>query len=256
MKGLKFSIITVCYNSGRQISDAIESVVNQGYDSIEYIIIDGGSSDETLDIVNKHKDDIDVVVSEKDDGIYDAMNKGISNATGDIVGILNSDDYYVDERVVEKVSLAFENNPDIDVVLCGVEFVDSRNLSIVRRTYKSVGFKLWMLYAGIMPPHPGVFVRKSMLNQVGNYRVDFKIASDFDYMLRLLIGAKAKYLIKDDIVVRMREGGISTSGLASNLLSTKEMHEALKSNGLISSYLLLALRLPYKYVTQIFGVRR
>lgn len=186
---MKISIITVCYNSGTTIRDTIESVLAQNYLGIEYIIVDGGSTDATMSIVRKYDSRIDTIVSEQDKGIYDAMNKGIHLATGDVIGILNSDDFYENSGVISEVINQFMSKPDSSLVFGDVVFVESSNTEKIVRYYDSKKIKAWKLRFGWMPPHTASFIKRSAYEQVGNYSLDYKIAADYELYCTYVDGA-------------------------------------------------------------------
>lgn len=243
---MKVSIITVCFNSQTTIRDTIESVLTQTYPDIEYIIVDGQSTDKTLDIIHEYQDRIAKIISEPDKGIYDAMNKGVASATGEVIGILNSDDFYRNDKSVAEVVAAFQNSPSVDMVLGGVDFAQEENLNHIVRYYKSTGFKPWKLRFGLMAPHPGAFIRRKAYDQVGAYKINYKISADFDFFVRSLLVHKLRFKIEDKIWVRMRIGGVSTSGLQSYKISTQEMYRSFKENKLYTNFLFLLVRLPLK----------
>jgi glycosyltransferase involved in cell wall biosynthesis len=248
---IRISVITICYNSSPTIQGTIESVLHQTYSNIEYIIVDGASTDNTMQIVSQYGNRIAGVISEPDRGIYDAINKGVQRASGEIIGILNSDDVYVHANVLNEVAVAFATDPTLDVILGDVDFVKCRDLVNPVRRYRASGFKTWMFRFGFMPPHPAVFVRKSAYERVGSYKMGYKIAADFDFLLRLLLIDGAKYQATGKNWVRMLTGGASTSGWRSNFIITKEMRRSLHENGVFSSMLILLLRLPVKFFTQL-----
>jgi glycosyltransferase involved in cell wall biosynthesis len=248
---MKISLITVAYNSAATIKTTLDSVAAQEYAELEYIVIDGGSKDTTLEQVNRHPYVPTLTVSEPDQGIYDAMNKGVLRATGEVVGILNSDDFFAHENVLNEVAAVFTSNPDLDVVIGDVDFVADGNLQKTIRTYRAGYFRPWMFRLGMMPPHPAVFVRKSAYDRVGNYKLGYKIAADFDFLVRLLLVDGAKYKLTNKHWVRMRAGGASTAGWRSNLISTREMLRSLRENGIFTSTPILLLRLPIKFVRQV-----
>ncbi len=249
---MKISIITVAYNSSTTIETTLDSVQAQGYPDLEYIVIDGGSTDATLDVVRNYPGLVTQLISEPDRGIYDAMNKGVQRATGEVVGILNSDDFYCHSRVLQEVAEAFSADPQLEVLMGDVDFVSDEDLQKPVRTYRATGFRPWMFRLGFMPPHPAIFVRKSAYERVGLYKLGYRIAADFDFLVRLLLIDRAKYRIAGTQWVRMRTGGASTAGWKSNLISTREMLRSLRENGVFSSMPMLLLRLPVKYIRQVF----
>ena len=181
---MKASIITVCYNSERFLEDAIQSVDAQDYPSIEHIIVDGNSSDGTLEIIKKHSDKISHWISEPDSGIYDAMNKGVKIATGEIVGILNSDDIYADDKIISTIVKQFEK--DIDAVFGDVFFVSPNDLERPVRHYSAKHWSPGKFTWGFMPPHPSFFVRKEYYDRLGLYKTDYERASDYELLIRFL----------------------------------------------------------------------
>jgi glycosyltransferase involved in cell wall biosynthesis len=227
---------------------AIESVLTQTHNDIEYIIIDGGSKDGTLDIINRYGNQISRAVSEPDLGIYDAMNKGLSLASGDVIGILNSDDFYPHSDVIANVVQAFEHTSNVDMVLGSIDFVAEKKLDKPVRFYSSMKFLPWKLRFGFMPPHPGAFIKKAVYDQVGQYKLGYKIAADFDMFIRMLLINNYTFLKLNQSLVRMRMGGVSTAGLGSNLIATGEMVRALKENNIYSNIVLVSCRLPVKLV--------
>ncbi|RUO19610.1 glycosyl transferase [Aliidiomarina iranensis] len=250
---MKISIITVCYNSESTIEDTIKSVLSQDYDDIEYIIIDGGSTDRTLDIVNKYADRIESVVSEPDNGIYDAMNKGIEIATGELIGILNSDDLFASERTISEVAEKVKSLPRNSLFYGAVAIVDREEIDKVRRYYSIKRFTKRKLKVGIMPPHPATFVFKSVYEDIGSYQTDYRIAADFEFYVRATIKHDIPAVNIGVHVVNMRDGGISTSGINFFKISSGEMTRALKNNGVWSNSLITSIRLPLKFWSKISG---
>lgn len=242
----------MAYNSSTTIETTLDSVQAQGYPDLEYIVVDGGSTDTTLDVVRKYPELVTQLISEPDRGIYDAMNKGIQRSTGDVVGILNSDDFYRHPQVLQEVAEAFAADPTLEVLMGDVDFVSGEDLQRPVRTYRARGFRPWMFRLGFMPPHPAIFIRKTAYQRVGLYKLGYKIAADFDFLVRLLLIDRAKYRIVAKQWVRMRTGGASTAGWKSNLVSTSEMLRSLRENGVFSSMPMLFLRLPVKYIRQVF----
>lgn len=215
-------------------------------------MVDGGSTDATLHVVRNYPGLVTQLISEPDRGIYDAMNKGVQRATGEVVGILNSDDFYRHSRVLQEVAEAFAADPELEVLMGDVDFVSDEDLQEPVRTYRATGFRPWMFRLGFMPPHPAIFIRKSAYERVGLYKLGYRIAADFDFLVRLLLIDRAKYRIAGTQWVRMRTGGASTAGWKSNLISTREMLRSLRENGVFSSMPMLLLRLPVKYIRQVF----
>ncbi len=216
------SIITVVYNNEATIAQAIRSVIEQTYPQIEYIIIDGKSTDGTVATIEPFVGKgVDKFVSESDNGLYDAMNKGIGMATGDIIGILNSDDIYEHREVIEHVVNAFETH-DTDSVFGDLVLVDPNNIQKIVRYYRSNRFKVTDFRRGMMPPHATFFVKTEHYRKLGLFNTNYKISADFDLMLRFLYIAKLRYIYLPEVLIRMRLGGISTSGLSSTYLMNKE----------------------------------
>lgn len=243
---LKVSIITVCFNSGKTIRDTIESVLAQTHSDIEHIIVDGASNDDTLQIVNEYRTSLGPIISEPDQGLYDAMNKGVNAASGDIIGVLNSDDFYEDKEVIEKIVETFEAPPAPGLVFGDVVFVRPEDLDTVTRHYRAAHFRPWKLRFGWMPPHPATFVRNELYEKAGKYRLDMKIAADYEMFVRWLLVNGFSYGHTDKVIVRMRSGGVSTSGLKSSLLLNKEIVKACRSNGIYTNLLLVLTKIPFK----------
>jgi glycosyltransferase involved in cell wall biosynthesis len=248
---LKVSIITVSYNSDATIENTLKSVLSQDYDNIEYIIIDGGSNDKTLKILDKYSSKLAKVVSEPDKGIYDAMNKGIALATGDIIGILNSDDCYINNEVISEVVANFsKGNPDL--IFADLLFINKNNK--IRRYYSAKRFTPTKLKFGIMPPHPTLFVKKSIYKKYGNYRLDFQIAADYEIFVRLLLVHRLRYRYINKCIIKMLVGGISTSNINSKKIINQETIKALEINGIKSNSLYILTKYPKK-IMEIFKGR-
>lgn len=250
---MKTSIITVCFNSESTIEDTINSVISQDYDDIEYIIIDGGSKDNTLKIIERYSDFISKVISEPDKGIYDAMNKGLKLATGEIIGILNSDDIFVSSQTISEVIKRIKGSPEEAIFYGEIAIVERDNIEIVKRRYAVDKFTTSKLKLGIMPPHPATFIPKSIYEKISNYRTEYKIAADFELYARASIkfGLPVKNLGLR--IVNMREGGVSTSGLNFFKISSGEMAKALRENGVNSHSVITSLRLPLKWWSKVSG---
>ncbi|KAF5079320.1 putative glycosyltransferase [anaerobic digester metagenome] len=248
---MKISIITATFNSSTSIKDTLESVNAQTYPNIEHIIVDGGSFDNTLDIVKDYGNKIATIISEPDKGIYDAMNKGIMAATGDIIGILNSDDFFTSTDVISTIVKKFEES-SIDALYGDVHFVNPDNLKKTVRYYSSAIFRPSLFRFGFMPAHPSFYMKKSCYEKFGLYSLDYKIASDYDLLIRYLYLHKIKYkYIKKDFVT-MRTGGISTENVNSRIILNKEIIKACRQYGIYTNMLLLSL----KYLYKIFELRK
>lgn len=245
---MKISIITVSYNSASTIRDTIESVLSQRYENIEYIVVDGASSDTTMAIVNEYGSKIAKVVSEPDKGIYDAMNKGISLATGDIIGILNSDDFFETDDVVGSVASCFASSPESQLVFGDIVFVDPNDLNTVTRFYGAGHFRSWKLRFGWMPPHPATFIRAEAYKLAGPYSILYRISADYEMFVRLLVVHKLPFARLDQVLVRMRAGGVSTSGVRSSLRLNREIVQACRRNGIYTNLVMVLSKLPFKLV--------
>jgi len=228
---LKISIITSVYNKQETIAEAMDSVLSQTYPDIEYIIIDGGSTDDTVNIIKSYQNRLAVFISEPDKGIYDGLNKGIKLATGDVIGFLHSDDLYENNTVIEKVAKAFIEN-EIDSVYGDLTYVNKSDPTKVIRYWKSGEFTLKKLRRGWMPPHPTFFVKRAIYEQHGQFDMSFKIAADYDLMLRFL----GKYKISTDyipsVLIKMRVGGESNKSLKNVIRKSKEDLQAMKNNNI------------------------
>ncbi len=230
---LKVSIITICLNSSKTISRTLESVRDQKYELIEHIIIDGNSSDETLKICKKFGH-ISKIISEKDSGVYQAFNKGLKMASGDIVGFLNSDDIFYNSSSLNQIVNGFKNN--IDAVYGNLKFYNNKN-KVVRK-WISKPFEKGIFKKAWMPPHPTFYCKKNIYDKYGNYNESFKIAGDFELMLRFFEShtIKTKFISKD--LIKMRAGGISNSGLLSKIKILNEEFKAFKLNNIVVNKLL------------------
>lgn len=244
------TIITVTYNSESTINDTIISVLNQSYNDIEYIIVDGCSKDRTVDIIKEYEPKFKgrlKWISEKDKGIYDAMNKGIRMATGDIIGILNSDDFFTSNDVISTVYETFEKyNPD--AIYGDIHFVNDSNLNKTVRYYSSKIFRRELMRFGFMPAHPSFYIKRECFDKFGLYNTSYKIVADFEFLLRTIFIGKIKtiYIPKD--FVTMRTGGASTSGMNSHRLIMTEHLRAFKENRIFTNRIILSMRYIYKII--------
>lgn len=237
---MKISIITVCYNSEKTIADTLKSVAAQDYQDIEHIIIDGASKDDTLAIVRRYPH-VAKVISEPDKGIYDAMNKGIAAASGDIVGIINSDDFYPHGQVLSTVAAAFESQ-DVAATIGDICFVAPDNLQRVTRYYSAQKWHPAKFVRGFMPPHPSFFVYKKYFDELGNYKIDYKIAADYELLIRYLAIHKLPYHYIPEPIVYMRAGGVSNENLKSRYVLNQEIVRACRENGLQTNMFKLSLK--------------
>lgn len=244
---MKISLITVSYNSAETIKDTIESVLAQNHPDIEYIIVDGKSKDNTVEIIKSYGGKIASWISEPDKGIYDGMNKGLAMATGDVVGMLNSDDFYFDNTIISQVSQAFSDD-DVDAVFGNLVFVDPKNLKKPIRSYSSKRWHPGKFARGFMPAHPTFFVRRKYYEKFGLFKTDYKIASDYEMLIRLLYVNKLNYKYLPITMVVMRKGGVSSSGIKSNIVLNNEIKRACNENGIKTNLPLIYL----KYFTKVF----
>ncbi len=241
---MKISVITVVLNRADTIRTTIESVINQSHDDIEYIIIDGGSTDGTLDIVNSYRDKIDVIISGKDNGIYDAMNKGLSFASGDVVGFLNADDHYANSLVLEKVAERFKSN-NIDAVFGDTVFVDEKNKVI--RYWKVGEFKRFKIKLGWMPPHTTFFVKRNIFHQYGGFDSSYRISGDYELAVRLLWKFNIAVSYIPEILVNCRLGGATNKDVKSIIRSSTEVYRVIKTHkigGILTLIIRLLSRIP------------
>lgn len=252
---MKISIVTATFNSGKTVRDTIENVLKQTYSDIEYIIKDGGSKDNTLEICKVYEPLFGgrmKIISAPDKGIYDAMNKGIKMATGDVIGILNSDDFFTSDDVISKVVDAFVSDDSIDAVYGDIHFVEASNLKKCTRYFSSRFFRPWLLRFGFMPAHPSFYCKKGVFERYGLYDTQYKTSSDFEMMVRLLgkNHIKTKYLNMD--FVTMRTGGESTAGLASKKRVNHDISNSLKSHGFYTNQAMQAVRYLWRICELIY----
>lgn len=228
---MKISIITVIYNGEAYLRECIISIINQSYQNIEYIIIDGGSTDGTLLIIDEYRKHIHHLISEPDQGLYDAINKGIALASGEILGILNADDMLADKYVIEEIAKGFIENPAIDAVYGDLNYISPVNHKVLRN-WRSKQASEKDIKQGWMPAHPTLYLRKTLFSKYGNYALDLGTAADYDLILRYFYTHKLKAIYLPLLVVKMRIGGVSNKDLASLLGAFKNDYKALKLNGI------------------------
>ena len=248
---MKVSIITITYNSSQTVEDTIKTVVMQDYPEIEYLIIDGKSKDRTLEIVSKYSHKIAKVVSEKDKGLYDALNKGISHATGDVIGMLHSDDLYANDQVITKVMKKFEEDPTIEGVYADLVFVSRKDVNKPMRVWESGQYTPGSFLKGWMPPHPTFFVRKEVYQKYGGFNTNLKLSADYELMLRFIHKHEIKIAYLKETIVKMRMGGVSNVSFFVKLKANLEDKMAWKLNGIKPGLATTFLK-PLKKIGQYF----
>ena len=243
------SLITATYNSGKTVEDTLRSVLAQTYKEIDYWVVDGGSKDDTMDIVRKYEPLFGGRlhwISEPDRGIYDAMNKGISHSTGDVVGILNSDDHFTSNDVLERVAAEMQADNTLDAVYGDIHFIKDGAPDRIVRYYSSKPFRPFWLRFGFMPAHPSFYARREVFEKHGLYSLDYKIAADYDMMVRLFLKhrIKAKYMPMDFVTMLM--GGLSTKGVRSRVVLVSEDVKACLTYGFYTNRFMISLKFLYK----------
>lgn len=254
-KNIIISVVVATYNSEKTVRHTLESLLHQTYDNYEVLVVDGCSSDGTLDIVREYEPRFEGrlrCVSEPDKGLYDAMNKGYRLVQGDIVGLLNSDDFYSSEEVLATIARAFQSE-DVDAVYADVHYVKATDIRQMTRYYSSRVFRRGLMRLGFMPAHPSFYCRRSIVLEYGMFNLQYKVAADFDQMVRLIYKQRirTRYIPMD--VVTMRAGGVSNANIASRMTIMNEHSVILRQNGVRSCRLLLSLRYIYKIGEVIAG---
>ena len=227
---LTISVITAVFNRVDTVGQALESVGAQCWPLVEHIVIDGASTDGTLQVLQTHQGRLALLLSERDDGIYDALNKGLARATGDVVGLMHSDDFYADDLVLEKVAHAFDD-PSVDAVYGDLDYVDKVNPSRIIRRWRTGDYKPARLAWGWMPPHPTLYLRRSVIEQWGGFDTSFRIAADYEAMLRYFAIGQIRLAYIPEVLVKMRVGGESNRSLSHIVLKSREDYRALRKNG-------------------------
>jgi glycosyltransferase involved in cell wall biosynthesis len=246
---LKISLITVCYNAESTIKQCIQSVISQNYGNLEYIIIDGGSTDNTIQVINQYKDYISIFVSEPDAGIYDGINKGIKMAGGDIVGALNADDFFADNTVLNIIADAFKTQ-DTGIIYGDLEYVNSKG-DIVRN-WQSGQYSAGMFNRGWMPPHPTFYCKKELFYQFGFYSLEYGTAADYELMLRFMhLNLINAFYIKK-VLINMKIGGISNKSFRNRVKGLLFDLKAMRNNGISLPFLTL-IRKPLRKINQYFS---
>jgi glycosyltransferase involved in cell wall biosynthesis len=248
---LKISIITITHNSAKTLEQTILSVLEQTYLNIEYIIVDGLSTDSTINIIEKYKNKISKFISEKDNGLYDALNKGIDMATGDIIGVLHSDDFYIDNSIIEKYANTFIKNHS-DAVYSDLFYVDRDNPNKIIRKWKSGNYKPTSFLHGWMPPHPTFFVKKNIYDKYGKFNLELKHSADYELMLRFIHKHNIKINYLHEFTIKMRIGGQSNASIQNRIDANKEDRKAWLINGLKPRFYTTYLK-PIRKIFQYFG---
>ncbi|MCB9223984.1 MAG: glycosyltransferase family 2 protein [Crocinitomicaceae bacterium] len=246
---MKVSIITVSFNASKTIRDTIESVISQKGVDIEYILVDGNSTDGTQDIIRSYGEKISKFISEPDNGIYDGMNKGVSLASGDIIGILNADDVYAYDEVLKDIISVFKS--DVEGVYADLVYVAEDDLSKVKRTWVSKSYVHGSFRKGWMPPHPTFFVKREVYEKYGSYTLQLRSAADYEFMLRVIHKNEIKVGYLNKVIVRMRVGGTSNASLKNRVKANKEDKIAWKMNGLKPAPFTM-IRKPLSKIGQFF----
>ncbi|RYU90395.1 glycosyltransferase [Mucilaginibacter terrigena] len=248
MHDLKISVITVCYNAQSTIEQSILSVISQDYDNIEYIIIDGASSDNTVPIIKKHEKDVQRFISEPDKGIYDAMNKGIALAQGDVIGILNADDFFAGNHVLNDIANAFANN-HAEIVYGDLDYIKPGG-SIIRK-WRTGQYKKGMFNRGWMPPHPTFYCKKTLFEKFGNYSLEFGTAADYELMLRFMHLKQASVYYLQKVLVKMSVGGVSNKNIINRINALLFDLKAMYHNKIIFPPIALLFK-PLRKLRQFF----
>ncbi|MGB0402642.1 MAG: glycosyltransferase family 2 protein [Salibacteraceae bacterium] len=246
---MKVSIITVCFNAQDTIEETIQSVVSQTYGDVEYLIVDGGSNDSTVEIAQKYLNEgVSKVFSEKDEGIYDGMNKGINLATGDLIGILNADDFYSDDKVISDVVKKITRD-NAQSIYADLDYVDPVETNNVKRKWRSGNYKRSNFLRGWMPPHPTFFIRKSCYTKFGLFLTSMKSAADYELMLRMLYKNKISTTYLPRTIIKMRVGGVSNNSIKNRINANKEDRKAWEINGIKPKWYTLGLK-PISKIAQ------
>ena len=248
MQNLKISVVTVVYNAKNTIEKCLDSVARQKFNNIEHIVIDGGSTDDTVHIIKKYSNNIQVFVSEPDEGIYDAMNKGIKLATGDIIGTLNADDYLANDEVLIDIAAAFASQ-ETDVLYGDLDFIEPGG-NIVRK-WRSGGYKYGKFNWGWMPPHPTFYCKRTLFERLGGYRLDYGSAADYELMLRFLHANKMSVFYLQKVIVKMYVGGVSNKNLINRVKALRFDLKAMRNNDILFPFITVVYK-PLRKILQFF----
>ncbi len=249
MQDLKISLITVAFNAQKTIERCINSVLQQTYKNIQYIIIDGGSTDGTVQIINSYGDNVDFFVSESDKGIYDAMNKGIAQATGDIIGTINADDFYAADDVLQNVALAFAENQHTHILYGDLDYVDIGGKII--RKWRSGNYKKGAFNWGWMPPHPTFYCKKKLFDELGVYSLNYGSAADYELMLRFIHSNRNNVFYLNKVMIKMIIGGVSNKSLSNRVKALNYDLKAMRNNNIVLPVATIVLK-PMRKIIQFF----
>lgn len=244
---MKISVITVAYNAVNTIGNTLASVAMQTHPDIEHIVVDGGSKDGTLDVIRRVGGHVARLISEPDNGIYDAMNKGIGLAIGDVICFLNADDIYPHDQVIADVASMMEENK-LDVLYGDVAYFRTENPTKLVRRYSSSRFRPSRIAWGWMPAHPALFVHRRVFEDVGLFKTNYRIAGDFEFVARAFRFGKLRYRYIPEVLVHMRLGGVSTGGWRNALQLNREVLRACRENGIYTNYLMILSKYPFKLI--------
>lgn len=247
---MKVSVITVCYNSARTLERALQSVAEQDWPNVYHIVIDGGSTDGSADILEAFRSQLAYMVSEPDHGIYDAMNKGLAHANGDIICFLNADDQYASSQVLTLVASKMQEHK-LDALMGDVGFFHERDPRRMVRRYRSDRFTPERLACGWMPAHPALFLGKEVVQRVGGFKTNYRIAGDFEFIVRTFHGHTLRYRHLPEVLVHMQTGGASTCGWRSKILLNQEVLRACRENGLSTNMLKILSKYPIKLLEML-----
>jgi glycosyltransferase involved in cell wall biosynthesis len=251
---MKVSIVTAVRNGAGSIGTTLESVNAQDYPDVEHVVVDGASTDETMRVVAERGRRVGPTVSERDRGVYDAFNKGLALAGGEWIGFLGAGDRFAHDGAISRLIAATRGSP-VDAVFADLAIVDPRDRRVIRN-YRSASFTPARIGYGYMPAHPTLLLRRSVYERVGKYDISYRIAGDFELIVRAFAGGQTPYVHVPESLVEMEDGGLSNRGLRSKWLITREMRRACLAHGVPSGWLRLLMRLPVKYVSESFNAAR
>lgn len=250
-KILKISVITVCLNNAVTLTQSLQSVADQDWPNVEHIVIDGASTDGTLEVIDRFKSNLSYVLSEPDEGIYEAMNKGLERATGEIICFLNADDRYASNQVLSRVVKKMQEHK-LDALLGDVAYFNPENPMRIVRRYQSSRFTPDRLAWGWMPAHPALFLNRSVVLRVGRFKANYRIAGDFDYIARAFFGHSLNYQHMAEVLVHMQTGGASTAGWRSKMLLNQEVLRACRENEIETNMLKILSKYPLKLLELVY----